>query len=189
MKRYSMLTAPLTNLLKKGTDFDFDEICSNSFQHLKASFSSDALLVAPDRSKQFILETDASSFAMGAVLHQQHDSFPRPIGFYSAKWDSAQLNYAIPDKELLAILLALRHWRHLLQGTTHPVLIKCDHQNLSSFRSHSRLTASQMRWYMELDEYNFQIDYSPGSTLQVADALSRRPKCSHFGGGMHSASI
>jgi hypothetical protein len=173
--RYSLLTTPLTNLLKKGTDFNFDEICLHSFQHLKASFSSEAFLVAPDRSKQFILETDASSFAMGAVLHQQHDSFPRPIGFYSAKWDSAQLNYAIPDKELLAILLALRHWRHLLHGTTHPVLIKCDHQNLSRFRSHSRLTARQMRWYMELDEYNFQIDYSPGSTLQVADALSRRP--------------
>ncbi len=138
---YSRLTTPLTNLMKKGKDFDFDETCLNSFQQLKNCFSADTFLVTPDRSKPFILETDASSFAMGAVLHQSHDSSLRPIGFYSAKWDKAQLNYAIPDKELLAILMALRHWRHLLQGTAHPVLIKCDHQNLSRFRAHSKLNA------------------------------------------------
>jgi hypothetical protein len=172
---YSILTVPLTNLLKKNAFFQFDDSCRTTFRHLKSSFSENTFLVSPDRAKPFYLETDASSFAMGAVLHQGEPSCLRPIGFFSAKWEKAQLNYAIPDKELLAILLALRNWRRVLQGTSHPVIIKCDHQNLSRFRRHSNLSARQMRWYMELEDYHFKIDYSPGTTIKVADALSRRP--------------
>ena len=168
---------PLTDLLKKSQSYNFDDKCVAAFRRLKSSFLNDAVLAPADVNQQFFLETDASSFAMGAALHQRDpkSQMMRPIGFFSAKWDSAQRNYAIPDKELLAILLSLRHWRHLLQGSAFPVEIKCDHKNLSRFRKHSRLTDRQRRWYLELEDYNFHIDYSAGTNLKVADALSRRP--------------
>ena len=87
----------------------------------------------------------------------------------------AEQNYDIHDKELLAIIDVLKHWRHYLQGARHEVAIITDHKNLTAFTTTKVLNKRQVRWAEELSSYNFKISYRKGSENQAADALSRRP--------------
>ncbi|KAH9245093.1 hypothetical protein BASA81_017455 [Batrachochytrium salamandrivorans] len=135
----------------------------------------------------FILETDASDFAISGVLSQFDDSDQiRPVAFYARQMNSAERNYEIYDKELLAIVDSFKHWRHFLQGGLHPVTVLCDHKSLEYFMSTKKLTRRQARWSLELSEYDFSITHRPGKLNGRADALSRQSDhhlendCSNF---------
>lgn len=100
------------------------------------------------------METDASDFAIRATMTQPGpDRKPRPIAYYSRKLIDAELNYKIHDKELLAIVMALRHWRVYLEGTKYPVRIITDHKNLTYFTTTKVLTRRQSRWSELLGNY------------------------------------
>ena len=113
---YSTIVSPLLALTKKGAKFDIDSNCQKAISALKDAFVSGPILAQADPTKHFYLQTDASDFAMGAVLMQQDSPTGklRPIGFYSRKFTPAEINYTIYDKELLAIVDGLSHWRYLL---------------------------------------------------------------------------
>ena len=85
------------------------------------------------------------------------------------------MNYSTPDKELLAIVQTFKKFRHYLQGTKYPVIVKSDHQNLRTFTTTKILNARQARWAEELSAYDFIIEHVKGKENVVADALSRRP--------------
>jgi reverse transcriptase-like protein/integrase-like protein len=87
----------------------------------------------------------------------------------------AEKNYSTPDKELLAIVQTLKKFRHYLQGTKYPVIVKSDHQNLKTFTTTKVLNARQARWVEELSSYDFVIEHVKGKENVVADSLSRRP--------------
>ncbi|KAH9269394.1 hypothetical protein BASA83_008624 [Batrachochytrium salamandrivorans] len=113
-------------------------------------------LAHPNDEQPFILETDASDFAISGVLHQHDQSNTlRPVAFYSRQMNNAERNYDIYDKELLAVVESFKHWRHFLQGGLHPVTVLCDHKNLEYFMSTKKLTRRQARWSLELSEYTF----------------------------------
>jgi hypothetical protein len=95
--------------------------------------------------------------------------------FYPRKLLPAERNYSTPDKELLAIVQTLKKYRHYLQGTKYPVIVKSDHQNLKTFTTTKTLNARQARWAEELSSYDFVIEHVKGKENVVADALSRRP--------------
>ena len=99
------------------------------YNHFKAAFVSPPLLAHPDPTLPFILEVDASETGVGALLSQRpsSNSAMHPSGYFSKKLSPAECNYEIGDRELLAIILALKEWRHLLKGPTVPVLILTDH--------------------------------------------------------------
>ncbi|KAH9264967.1 hypothetical protein BASA83_011479 [Batrachochytrium salamandrivorans] len=123
----------------------------------------------------FILETDASDYAISGVLSQYDDSNTlRPIAFYARQMNSAEQNYEIYDKELLAVVESFKHWRHFLQGGLHPVTVLCDHKNLEYFMTTKKLTRRQARWSLELSEYDFSLTHRPGKLNGRADSLSRR---------------
>ncbi|KAH9268094.1 hypothetical protein BASA84_000404 [Batrachochytrium salamandrivorans] len=146
-----------------------------SFKRLKDAFARPGFLAHPNDEQPFILETDASDFAISGVLHQ-HDQTNtlRPVAFYSRQMNNAERNYDIYDKELLAVVESFKHWRHLLQGGLHPVTVLCDHKNLEYFMSTKKLTRRQARWSLELSEYTFTITHRPGKLNGRADSLSRR---------------
>ncbi len=128
------------------------------------------------RDRQAILETDASDWAYGAVLSQYDDEgVLRPIAFLSKNMTPAELNYAIYDKELLAIVRALETWAAELEGTEIPIEIFTDHKALEHFSTKRKLTRRHERWIEILAPYNFRIQYRKGSENGKADALSRRP--------------
>ena len=172
---YSKRTKNMNSLLKKGKPYIWAEAQQQEFEDLKNAFATAPILASADFTKQFILETDASNFAIGAILSQRgEDNTEHPVAFYSRTLAAAEQNYQVHDKELLAIIEALKHWRHYLIGSPLPVQILTDHRNLEHFMTSQLLNQRQIRWAQLLADYNFNLTYRPGAQQAKADALSRR---------------
>ena len=119
--------------------------------------------------------TDASDYATSAIL-EQDDALGRshPVAFYSKSLQPAERNYEIHDKELLAIVHGLRHFRHYLQGNEYTTRVFSDHANLQYFTTKQTLTRRQARWSLFLATFDYVIIPKPGK-FNKADGLSRRP--------------
>ena len=176
IERYSGYVVPLTKLLKKDAKYEWTSEQQEAFETLKRKFTTAPVLVHFDPSKAIFLETDASDFALGACLSQPDSSGRlRPVAFYSRKFNSAELNYEIHDKELLAIVASFKEFRVYLEGSQHTITVYSDHKNLTYFTTSKDLNRRQVRWSELLSSYNFTIVHRPGTLNKRADALSRRP--------------
>ncbi len=130
-----------------------------------------------DRSKPEVLEINSSDCVNEGVLSQENDDrILHPIAFYSKNLLPAECNYDIYDKELLAIVRCLEHWRPELESTDVPVQIFTDHKSLEYFMHTKELTRCQARWAEKLADYNFKIIYRSGKSNRKADALTRLPR-------------
>jgi hypothetical protein len=146
-----------------------------AFDELKSRLVSAPILAHPEPSRQYILNTDASGFAIAAVLSQvQTDGTVRPVAYYSHKMGPSERNYKVTEQELLAIVKAVQHWRCYLEGSPHPVKIYTDHQGLQWLNTKAELNGRQARWVEDLSDVDFQVMYLPGPQNAAADALSRR---------------
>ena len=174
---FAAITHPLHSLLKKNTKFLWSTETQDAFDNLKSKFSSAPVLAYPNRDLPFLVETDSSNFAIGAILSQtsSKDNKIHPVAFFSRSLTATEKNYPIYDKELLAIIEALEHWRHLLKGTSKPFTIFSDHRNLLYQKKPEKMSQRLVRWALFLSEFNFKITYRAGSANGKADALSRRP--------------
>ncbi|KAG1931368.1 retrotransposable element, partial [Pimephales promelas] len=146
----------------------------NAFEDLKKTFSSAPTLILPDPDLPFLVEVDASTSGVGAVLSQRQGNPLRlhPCAFFSKKLSPAEQNYNIGNRELLAIKLALEEWRHWLKGAQHPFIVITDHHNLEYLCEARRLNPRQARWALFFTRFNFT--YRPGHKNIKADALSRQ---------------
>ena len=120
---YSKLTRPLHDLTKKGTPWHWDDSHHTAFEALKEKFTSHPVLRNPDPNKHYILDTDASLYAIGAMLSQDFTDGHHPIAYFSKSLLPVERNYDIYDWELLAIIYAVKAFRHLLLGARHKFLI------------------------------------------------------------------
>ena len=109
------------------------------------------------------------------MLSPHNDGVLYPVAFYSKNMAPAECNYEIYDKELLAIIRCLEHWRPELESRDIPIKIFTDHKNLEYFMTTKELTRRQARWAEKLAEFNFKILYQPGAKNHKADALTRMP--------------
>ncbi|XP_015279897.1 PREDICTED: retrotransposon-like protein 1, partial [Gekko japonicus] len=175
---YADLTKPLTRLLRLKEPFRWTPEADQAFAILKQRFATGPLLRYPDPNLPFVVEADASSVALGAVLSQRADpSQPlQPCAYYSRQLSSAEQNYTIWERELLAIKTAFEVWRHHLEGARHPVQVLTDHRNLEHLQTTRRLNQRQIRWSLFFSRFNFTISYIPQTQNQKADALSRKPE-------------
>ncbi|KAK3505614.1 hypothetical protein QTP70_004681, partial [Hemibagrus guttatus] len=126
ISNYSSIADPLTNLLRnKPKSLLWSPAAEGAFNTLKRAFTTAPLLIHPDPDKPFVVEVDASTTGVGAVLSQQQGNPSRlhPCAFFSHKLNPAERNYDIGNRELLAIKLALEEWRHWLEGARHPFLV------------------------------------------------------------------
>jgi RNase H-like domain found in reverse transcriptase len=111
-----------------------------------------------DYEKPIEVQTDASDYAISGVISQPTgDKKWKPVLFYSRKLIPAEMNYATPDKEMLAIVQVMKKYQHYLRDTKYQVVVKTDHRNLQSFMTTKELNARQARWAEELGKYNFVI--------------------------------
>ncbi len=119
IRNYSQLAAPLTALTSTKTTFRWSSSAEAVFSKLKSCFVSAPILVAPDPSRQFVVEVDASEVGVGAVLSQRSSSDGKmhPCTYFSHRLSPAERNYDIGNRELLAVKLALEEWRHWLEGS------------------------------------------------------------------------
>jgi hypothetical protein len=143
----------------------------NYFQNLKDAVKSAPVLQLADSSKPYIVTCDASDIGIGAVLEQEGEHGSHPVAFSSRKLSSAEKNYPMYERELLAIVYALKKWRRYLHGSRF--VIKTDHHPLRYLDIQSNLSKRQMRWMETLQEYDYEIVYVQGKFNVVADALSR----------------
>ena len=169
---FSKLAVPLTDMLKKDRLFEWTEDSTKAFEALKYTLSSAPLLIVPDPNLDYEMSTDASGFAIGAVLSQDQGDGMRPIAFHSRKLNKAETNYPVHDAEMLAIMEALKVFRCYVHGRFARIFT--DHHSLRFFETQPKLNQHQVRWMEILQDYNYKIEYESGAKNHVADALSRR---------------
>ncbi|MBW0506428.1 hypothetical protein O181_046143 [Austropuccinia psidii MF-1] len=163
----------LTSLLKKDSAFIFNEGALSQFQIFKEAFPTAPILSHFNLSLPNIVETDASDYALGALLSQVNDSGKYPIAFDSCKRLPAELSYEFHDKELLGIVWALKLWRAFLLSLSNPFEVLTDHSSLQYFMSSKVLTCCQAQWTEFRSDFHFTITYLPGWLATLPDALSR----------------
>jgi RNase H-like domain found in reverse transcriptase len=129
------------------------------------------VLQLADPAKPYIVTCDASDVGIGAVLEQERENGPHPVAFASRKLSGAERNYSVHERELLAIVYALKEWRPYLHGSR--LVIKTDHHPLRYMDTQTNLSKRQMRLMETLQEYDYEIVYVQGKFNFVADALSR----------------
>jgi len=116
------------------------------------------ILAYPDLEKPFELEVDASAFAVGAILFQRDDKGrKRDVGYYSKALNSAERNYDIWDREFLAVIVALKHWRHLLIGTSHKIIVWTDHQNLQYYHQPQKVNQRVARGISFMADFPLEL--------------------------------
>lgn len=173
-KNFASVVAPLTTLTSPSKSFVWNELCQDSFNAAKALLCSAPVLSAPNFTRPFKVEVDASAQGAGAVLVQEDDNgVDHPVCFFSRKFDKHQVHYSTIEKETLALLWALQHFEVYVGSSSDPVKVFTDHNPLvflSRMRNHnSRL----MRWSLLMQDFNVDVHHIKGTDNIVADALSR----------------
>ena len=175
IRGFSGIAMPLSDLTKEESKFQWSTPQETAFQRLKAAIAQEPVLALPDPKRPFVIHVDASGFATGAVLQQDHGHGLQPIAYLSKKMLDAETRYPIHEQELLAIIVALKAWRHYLMGARFTITIMSDHKSLTQFKTQPLLSGRQARWKDVLADYDFDIVYVEGKANVVADGLSRRP--------------
>ncbi|MBW0579548.1 hypothetical protein O181_119263 [Austropuccinia psidii MF-1] len=153
IKNYSKKISSLTSFLKKDSCLPLNEEALSQFQQLKEASTTAPILSHFNPSLPTIVETDASYYALGAVL--------------------TELNYEIHDKELLGIVWALKRWKAFLFSLSSPFEVLTNQPSLQYFMTSKVLTRHQAHWAEFLSEFHFSITYRPGRLATLPDALSR----------------
>jgi len=172
IKDHAAICAPLTELLRLDVPYQWGEREQQAFDDLKAAMTKGPVLATPDPEKGYTLYTDASDYAVGAVLMQEQSGEQRTIAFESAKLNATQRRWPTHEKELYAIKHALEKWRCYLLG--RPTVVFTDHCSLKYFLGQPTLTNKQIRWMEFISAFDLDIRYKPGKDNVVADAMSRR---------------
>lgn len=161
---------PLNDLFKKDAIWNWDVNCKNAFEILKKSMTSPPVLQYPDFSddSQFILQTDASGYALGAILSNKDR---RPVAYASRSLNKAEKRYPTIEKELLAIVWAIKHFRPYLYGRKFKIYT--DHKPLVYLFGMKDPSSRLLKFRMLLEEYDYCVEYVKGRDNAAADALSR----------------
>ena len=164
---------PLTNFLRKGRAFIWEKEQQASFQDLRDSLCNEPILQCPKYDQPFILTTDASNIAIGAVLSQGKIGEDLPVAFASRALNRAEVHYTATEKECLAVVFFTKHFRHYLYG--RKFLVVTDHQALVWLHNTRDTSSRLLRWRLRLLDFQYEIKYRQGKTNLNADALSRNP--------------
>jgi hypothetical protein len=168
---FSKIVKPIIGLLKNDTKFDWSSKCNEAFEQLKVLLTTAPVLAQPDIEKPFDVYCDASGSGLGCVLIQEG----RVIAYASRQLRRHEEHYPTHDLELVAVVHALKIWRHYLLGNT--CHLYTDHKSLKYLFTQSELNMRQRRWLELIKDYDLEIHYHPGKANVVADALSRKASC------------
>jgi hypothetical protein len=176
---FSKIAAPLHELtggnVTKRAKIEWTPACEKAFVTLKEKLVSAPILIMPDPTKPYVIETDSSDFAVGAVLLQEsNDGKLHPVAFESLKLSETQRNYPAQERELLAIIHAWRKWRNYVEGAVSDTIVRTDHASLTYLSKQLLPSRRLLRWIEEFAEMTIKIEYKKGSMNIVPDALSRR---------------
>ena len=149
---------------------------ATKFEELKKLMLMAPVVRLPKVEESFILETDASQVALGAVMKQRFldTGLEHPVGFFSKALSGSERNYSAYELEMYAVVRAVEHFRMFLLG--REFLLRTDHAALGKLLHRDIPPTSRVeRWILRLSEYVFRIEHQPGAENVVADVLSRLP--------------
>lgn len=178
--------APLSELFvgkapRANSRIVWTEKLEGHFENAKRLVRNSQALALPKENEPYTIATDASDFGMGAVLLQEHESgtdvdgrvLLKPVAYWSRKFSPAERNYSTYEKEFLALVSALRQWRHKVENGKR-LTVLTDHQPLLRWTVQQELKQRVQRWSWDLATFqNLQIVHQPGVLNVVADGLSR----------------
>jgi hypothetical protein len=168
---FSMISKPITELLKIQVKFVWTSECEKAFQTLKRLLTTTPVLAQPDIEKPFDVYCDACGTCIGCVLMQDG----RVIAYASRQLKQHEEHYPTHDLELAAVVHALKIWRHYLLGNI--CHIYTDHKSLKYIFTQSDLNMRQRRWLELIKDFDLEVHYHLGKANVVADALSRKTHC------------
>ena len=170
IRGFSQVAKPLTELTKCTLKWKWGNAEERSILALKVALSTAPVLGLPDFNKQFVVTTDASDVAAGAILKQDFGNGLEPIAFASRKLHQAEVRYSAYERELLGIVWAIGQWKHYFQGP-EPILIQTDHATLRHPPNQASVNSGVWKWLSILHGYNLDIRHIPGKR-NPADSLS-----------------
>lgn len=168
---FATISAPLSDLLKKGRTFVWSDRAQAALESIKAALVSSPVLATPDFSQPFILQTDASDCGIGGVLVQGTGDNERVVAYYSQKLSATQQKYQTTERECLAVIVGIEKFRAYIEGVHFTVVT--DHASLQWLQNLKDPCGRLGRWALRLQPYNFTLVHRPGRMMVVADALSR----------------
>lgn len=166
VRGYAIISKPLTDLLKKGA-FAWSDAAEQAFETLKEALISAPVLALPDFTKVFVVETDASCNGIGAVLMQEG----HPLAFISKALVPKWQKLSVYEKELLAVVSAVRKWEQYLSD--HHFVVHTDQKSLKWLPQQKISTPFQQFWLSKLMGFDYEIVYRSGRENTTTDALSR----------------
>uniref|UniRef100_A0A1A8DUL4 ribonuclease H n=1 Tax=Nothobranchius kadleci TaxID=1051664 RepID=A0A1A8DUL4_NOTKA len=173
-KNFAVVASPLTDLLSSQVSFKWTTAAQGAFENCKLLLCSAPVLKAPDITRPFKLEIDASDVGMGAVLLQEDEgALDHPVSYFSKKFAKYQLHYSTVEKETLALVLAIQHFEVYLYPGSNPIVVYTDHNPLVFLSRMYNKNQRLMRWALLVQDYNLHIQHKKGTENIVADSLSR----------------
>lgn len=176
IKNFSHIAAPLSALLAKKykNNIEWNDKCESAFKQLKKVLTQPPVLRRPQWNSPMILLCDASDIGVGAALTQIDDKGEEyVIEYYSAKLNECEIKYSPTEKECLAVIKAIEHFRPFIE--LMPLRIITDHYSLKFMINMKVTTGRLARWILRLQPYASCIEHRSGSLMHVPDALSRAP--------------
>ena len=172
IQNFSHMAHPINTLLKKNMVFQWNQSQQEAFDLLKEKLISSPILRHPDMTKPFILMTNASGYAIGAVLGQQIGEVKdNVIAYASRALKKHEKNYSTIEKEALPIGFAVTYFRQYLLG--QKIILYTDHNPLKLLMNHRDVAGKLIRWVMCLQQFDIEIRYHTGKFNANADTLSR----------------
>jgi hypothetical protein len=173
---FTTIARPLHDAAREKSRFRISAAVEEAWDAMKDAISSDKVVAHWQPHLKTICNTDASDYAVSAVISQkQEDGRVRPIWYWSRKLTPAEINYPVHDKEMLAIHELFVRFPHFMHSPAGPVVIRTDHRSLQFFMTQRLLSRRQARWAETLGEFEFVVQHVAGVDNGSADALSRRP--------------
>jgi transposase InsO family protein len=170
--KYSDLMAPVESLRSQGNNIKWTKDHDDILAKVRSILETRVLLQFPDFDKELFVGTDASKYGIGAVLYQlTSDGSKKYIRFASRSLSKSEQNYGAPQRELLAVLFALRSFHVYLFG--HKFKVFTDHKSLTYMLQKTKVSGVIQNWMDEILTYNFTMEHLPGLLNHLPDAMSR----------------
>jgi ribonuclease HI len=171
---FSKIVNLMTKLLEKDVKCKWSPQCEEAFLTLKKLFTTAHVLTQPDIDKPFDMYCDASGTGIRGILMQDGCA----TAYASQQLRRHEEHYPTHDLELLAVVHALKVWRHYLLGNM--VHIYTDHKSLKNLFTQSDLNMRHQRWLELIKDYELEVYYNLGKANMVANALSHKHRCNHL---------
>lgn len=177
VNNYAKIAQPMTALTKKEAPWRWTRKEKEAFETLKETLIKRPVLALFDSTLPTEVHCDASSLGLAGILLQLHpDGRLHPVAYYSRQTTESEQKFHSYELETLAVVESLKKFRTYLLGLTFTVVTDCN--SLKATQSKKHILPRIARWWLQLQEFSFDVKYRPGERMRHVDALSRNPRAS-----------